>query len=65
MAANDMAVRWYNREFPKESSTRQLDYFQRVLQMELFIRAYTDITNCEFDEADLIMRKIFYNIKKR
>ena len=59
---NDMSIRWYQHQFPvpKRFSNRQLDYFLRVLQQELFKRIFADITGCDFAEAEKKMAEMVY-----
>ena len=39
-------------EFCKDGAPKTLDYCLHVLQMELFLRVFMDITCCDYDHAE-------------
>ena len=53
-----MVQRWLRREFCPDGDHKKLDYCVSVLEPEMFIRLFTDITNCQFEEADSKMMEI-------
>ena len=49
---HEFVERWLMKEFCRDGDHRQLDHCLRVLQPELFIRIFMDVTNCCYDEAE-------------
>ena len=49
---HEVVERWLIKEFYKDGNPKDLDYCLRVLQMEIFIRIFMDITLCSYTEAE-------------